>query len=83
LEHGERQAAANVTSNHPLLTGKIMLAHVKESLLYYKRIAMAELESDLLKDIQASGDEGLRKAYAQLLEAKLALLRAEFKLLTK
>jgi hypothetical protein len=83
LEHGEQYSAANVTSNHPVLTGKIVLAHLKESLLYYKRIAVAELEGDLLKVIQASGDDGLRKLYARLLEAKVALLRAEQEMLAK
>jgi len=33
---------ANVTDNHPVLTEKIVLAHLKESLLYYKRLAVAE-----------------------------------------
>lgn len=83
LEHGVRYAAANVTSNHPVLTGKIVLAHLKESLLYYKRIAVAELEGDVLRDIQAGGDEGVRTAYARLLEARMALLRAEHAALAK
>ncbi len=32
LEHGIRFHDANVTNNHPILTGKIVLAHLKESL---------------------------------------------------
>jgi len=36
LEHGVRFRDANVTNNHPLLTGKIVLAHLKETLDYYK-----------------------------------------------
>ena len=48
LEHGTRFADANVTNNHPILTGKIVLAHLKETLDYYKRIDIAELEGDLL-----------------------------------
>ena len=46
LEHGTRFPDANITNNHPILTGQIVLAHLKESLLYYKRIAVAELEGD-------------------------------------
>jgi len=30
LEHGTRYEDANVTNNHPILTGKIVLAHLKE-----------------------------------------------------
>ncbi|MDH3509995.1 MAG: hypothetical protein OER85_03970, partial [Gammaproteobacteria bacterium] len=36
LEHGTRFPDANITNNHPILTGQIVLAHLKESLLYYK-----------------------------------------------
>ena len=39
---------ANVTNNHPLLTGLIVLAHFKESLDYYKLFEVAELEGDLV-----------------------------------
>ena len=31
LEHGTQFKDANVTNNHPILTGKIVLAHLKES----------------------------------------------------
>ena len=34
LEHGTRFSDANVTNDHPLVTGKIVLAHMKESLDY-------------------------------------------------
>src|SRR5271157_1881075 len=36
LEHGTRFKDANVTNNHPIVTGMIVLAHMKESLEYYK-----------------------------------------------
>ena len=49
LEHGIEFKDANVTNNHPLLTGLIVLAHFKESLDYYKLLEVAELEGDLLK----------------------------------
>lgn len=38
LEHGARYEDTNVTNNHPVLTGKIVLAHLKENLDYYKRM---------------------------------------------
>jgi hypothetical protein len=37
LEHGTRFKDANVTNNHPLLTGKIVLAHLKETMDYIIR----------------------------------------------
>ena len=43
LEHGIQFKDANVTNNHPLLTGLIVLAHFKESLAYYKRLANAKI----------------------------------------
>jgi len=51
LEHGIRFPEANVTNNHPILTGKIVLAHFKESLDYYQRLEVAEIEGDLLKAV--------------------------------
>jgi hypothetical protein len=42
LEHGIRFPEANVTNNHPILTGKIVLAHFKETLDYYQRLEVAE-----------------------------------------
>ena len=32
LEHGTRFKDANVTNNHPILTGNIVLAHLKETM---------------------------------------------------
>ena len=49
LEHGSQFPDANVTNNHPILTGRIVLAHLKETLDYYLRLNVAELEGDLLK----------------------------------
>ena len=41
LEHGTMFRDANVTNNHPLITGKIVLAHMKDSLDYYKLLEVA------------------------------------------
>lgn len=44
LEHGKLKAA-NVTNNHPFLTAMIVLAHLTESLSYYKRLLIMENEA--------------------------------------
>ncbi len=81
LEHGVRFADANVTNNHPLLTGKIVLAHFYESLDYYQRLDVAELEGDLLKAL-AAGDLAKAKAkYQTLTKAREELAQAEARIL--
>lgn len=77
LEHGTRFADANVTNNHPLLTGKIVLAHLKETMDYYQRLDVAELEGDLLKAMAAKDLTKAADKYRKLLKAKLALAAAE------
>jgi hypothetical protein len=77
LEHGTRFPDANVTNNHPVLTGKIVLAHLKETLDYYQRLEVAELEGDLLKYMKAGNHAKAEAKYRALLKAKLALAEAE------
>jgi len=77
LEHGIRFKDANVTNNHPILTGKIVLAHFKESLDYYKRLEVAELEGDLLKAIRGKDPAKVRTLYKKLAKAKVSLGEAE------
>jgi hypothetical protein len=77
LEHGTRFKEANVTNNHPILTGKIVLAHLKESLYYYKLLEVAELEGDLLKAIQTEQHFKVKTIYTRLLNAKMILNQAE------
>ncbi len=77
LEHGTRYPSANVTNNHPILTGKIVLAHLKEMLDYYDRLEVAELEGDLLKAALAGNTEKMLKYYKRLLTAKQVLVTAE------
>ncbi len=77
LEHGTRFKDANVTNNHPILTGKIVLAHLKESLDYYKRLDVAELEGDLLKAIVAKNMTKVKAYYKKLAHAKVLLSKAE------
>ncbi len=77
LEHGVRFKDANVTNNHPILTGMIVLAHMKESLDYYKLLDVAELKGDLLKAVAAGNIKKIRKEYKKLAGAKIALSKAE------
>ncbi|TET54931.1 MAG: hypothetical protein E3J64_01100 [Anaerolineales bacterium] len=77
LEHGLVFPDANVTNNHPILTGKIVLAHLKEMLDYYARLEVAELEGDLLKASRAGDAEKLAQKYRQLLEARAELSAGE------
>lgn len=77
LEHGIRFKDANVTNNHPILTGKIVMAHFKETLDYYKLLEVAELEGDLLKAIRAGDMKKVKGYYKSLALAKMALAKAE------
>ncbi len=77
LEHGTRFRDANVTNNHPLLTGKIVIAHLKESSDYYKRLEVAELEGDLLKAVETGNSAKVEALYRKLARARLILSQAD------
>ena len=79
LEHGIRFQDANVTNNHPVLTGLIVLAHFKESMDYYKLLEVAELEGDLVKAVAGGDAEKIKKYYQRLAVARIALSQAELK----
>ncbi len=81
LEHGVRFPEANVTNNHPVLTGKIVLAHFKESLDYYQRLEVAELEGDILKAVKNKNDSKVAVLYRKLVKARLELSEAESEML--
>jgi predicted acyltransferase (DUF342 family) len=76
LEHGTRFKDANVTNNHPILTGKIFLAHLKETMDYYRRIDVAELEGDLLKAVLSGNVAKITSKYKKLIEAQKDLNEA-------
>lgn len=76
LEHGTEFKDANVTNNHPVLTGKIVLAHLKESLYYYKLLVVAELEGDLLEAIMSDDFSRVKNLYIRLADAKMVLNQA-------
>lgn len=83
LEHGMQFRDANVTNNHPLLTGLIVLAHFKESLDYYKLLEVAELEGDLMKAVAQGNAAKTKECYIKLAKAKIALNKAELDRLTR
>lgn len=77
LEHGLRFPDANVTNNHPILTGKIVLTHLKEMLDYNTRLKVAELEGDLLKASKKGDAANLARMYKELSIARAALSESE------
>jgi hypothetical protein len=77
LEHGMAFSDANVTNNHPILTGRIVLAHLKETLDYYSRLRVAEIEGDMLKAFVGNDSEKLILKYRQWVAAKAELAERE------
>ena len=73
LEHGLTFSDANVTQNHPILTGKIVLAHLKEMLDYYARLEVAELEGDLMKALVKGDAAKMEQKYRLLVVARAHL----------
>jgi hypothetical protein len=76
LEHGMQFKDANVTNNHPLLTGLIVVAHFKESLDYYKLLEVAELEGDVIKAVAKGSTAKIKEYYQRLAKAKIDLNKA-------
>ena len=74
LEHGTIYEDANVTNNHPVLTGKIVLAHLKETMDYYKRVEVAEIEGDLLDAVKSKNLDRIESKYKKLIEAQNILI---------
>src|SRR5215471_1139965 len=77
LEHGLAFSDADVTNNHPILTGKIVLAHLKETLDYYVRLRVTEIEGDMLKALIGNNSEKLMQKYRLWLAAKANLVNRE------
>ena len=77
LEHGTVFKNFNVTNNHPILTGKIVLEHFMESLDYYKRLEVAELEGDMLKAIHKKNLKKITSLYKRIAEEKIKLSKSE------
>ena len=83
LEHGLTFKDANVTNNHPLLTGLIVLAHFKETLDYYRLLEVAELEGDLVKALIKGEVKKIRDYYKRTAQARIALYQAQWRQLSK
>ena len=83
LEHGFQYSDSNVTNNHPILTAKIVLAHLKEMLDYYQRLEVAELEGDLLGAIVSGDIDKICKEYKSLTAARQKLAQQEAAQLAK
>jgi predicted acyltransferase (DUF342 family) len=73
LEHGTMFDDANVTNNHPILTGMIVLAHMKETLDYYERLDIAEIEGDFLKAVLSKNLDKIQIKYKKLIKAQSVL----------
>jgi hypothetical protein len=75
LEHGTVYPDTNVTNNHPVLTGKIVLAHLKETMDYYERLDVTEIEGDLLKAVKAKNLKKIEEKYKKLIAAQELLYK--------
>lgn len=74
LEHGKLKAV-NVTNNHPFLTAMIALAHMTESLTYYKRLQVMETEGEIYELVRK-----LQKTRPKNEQLHLELIKAEIEL---
>ncbi len=77
LEHGKVKDV-NVTNNHPFLTAMIALAHMTESLTYYKRLKVMEAEGEIYEIIRKmeSSPAGKEEWYKELGKAEQELIEA-------
>jgi hypothetical protein len=73
LEHGTMFSDANVSNNHPILTGRIVLAHLKEGLDYYLRLNCMELEMELTGALVSRNAERAAEKRLALAEARVEL----------
>jgi hypothetical protein len=77
LEHG-RVKDVNVTNNHPFLTAMIALAHMTESLTYYKRLKVMEAEGEIYEIVRKleTSPKGKEQWYIELGKAEQELNEA-------
>ena len=54
-----------------------MLAHLKETMLYYRLLDVAEIEGDMLKAAAAGNSAKLEALYKKLVKARVVLSSAE------
>jgi hypothetical protein len=77
LEHGLKFREANVTNNHPILTGRIVVAHLMEISDYYERLKVLEFEAKLFKAFRSGDAKQARVVYRELTAARISLNREE------
>ena len=77
FEHGTRFKEANVTNNHPVITGNIVLAHMFETLDYYMSLDITEIEGRLFKAVAAKNIKQVRMNYQKAIDARIVLAKAE------
>ena len=77
LEHGKIRDV-NVTNNHPFLTAMIALAHMTESLTYYKRLKVMEAEGEIYEIMRKieNSETGKEDWYKELGKAEKELTEA-------
>ncbi|WP_456312568.1 DUF5661 family protein [Pseudomonas shirazensis] len=77
LEHGKIKAV-NVTNNHPFLTAMIALAHMTETLTYYKRLAVMEAQGEIFEIMRKieNSEKGKEEWYKELGKAEQELNEA-------
>lgn len=73
LEHGTKFPDANVSNNHPIVTGQIVLAHLKEGLDYYERLKCMELEMELTNALMDRDTDRAAQKRGNLAQARAAL----------
>ena len=78
LEHGKLKAV-NVTNNHPFLTAMIALAHMTETLTYYKRLKIMEAEGEIFEIMRklSKTRRGKEKLHEDLIKAEKELIEAK------
>ena len=78
LEHGKLKEV-NVTNNHPFLTAMIALAHMTETLTYYKRLQVMEAEGEVYEILRKleNSTEDKEKLRLDLIKTETELI--EFK----
>ena len=77
FEHGTRFKEANVTNNHPVITGNIVLAHMFETLDYYMSLDITEIEGRLFRAVATKDIKQVRVNYQKAIHARIVLAKAE------
>lgn len=75
LEHGKLKDV-NVTNNHPFLTAMIALAHMTETLTYYKRLQVMEAEGEIYEILRKlkKSRKGKEELHAKLIKIETELM---------